>query len=117
MVFKPKTPCFWQKVFMKKIVKPPNRYAFGKEEIEAIKECIQYYQNLETDPPYDGFYQKRFEDDFSKKMGGGFALAVSTGSSACFLAIKALELPKGSSVLMSPVTDTSTLSSILLSTC
>ena len=93
---------------------PPKRKAFGEAEILGIKECIDYYQELETDPPYDGFFQKRFEKCFTNKMGGGYSIAVSSGSSACYLAIKSLELPKGSTVLMSPVTDTSSLCSIIL---
>ena len=99
---------------MKKIIKAPNREAFGKEEINSINDCIKYYQDIKGDPPYDGLFQKRFEKEFSKKMGGGYSLAVSSGSTSCFLALQALELPKGSTVLMSPVTDTSTLCSILL---
>ena len=47
-------------------------------------------------------------------MGGGHADAVATGTAALFVAIAALSLPKGSEVLVSPITDPGTLSAIVL---
>jgi len=95
-------------------VKAPYRNAFGAAERDAIREMLDYYKGAAQDPPYYGLYQQRFEAKFSDSMGKGFALAVNSGSSATYVAIKALELPLGSSILMSPVTDTSTLISIIL---
>jgi len=48
-------------------------------------------------------------------MGGGYADAVATGTAALYVAIAALDLPKGSEVLVSPITDPGTLSAIVLS--
>ncbi len=48
-------------------------------------------------------------------MGGGYADAVATGTAALYVAIAALDLPKGSEVLVSPITDPGTLSAIILS--
>ena len=95
-------------------MRPPYRNAFGEAERSVIYELLDYYRNREEDPPYCGIYQQKFEQSFSSFMGGGFSIAVNSGSSATYVAIKALELPKGSTVLMSPVSDTSTLISILL---
>ena len=47
-------------------------------------------------------------------MGGGYADAVSSGTAACYIAIAALNLPKGSDVLISPVTDSGPLNSIIM---
>ena len=99
---------------MEAILKPNFRKAFGKCEEKALLECIQYYRNRDEDPPYDGYFQKKYQSSYSEKMGGGYSIAINTGSSACYLAILSLELDKGSKVLLSPVTDTSSLISIIM---
>jgi len=91
------------------------RVGFGDAESDMIVECIKYYRSNNQDPPYDGIYQKRFEEEFCKLIDqSGRAVAVCSGSAACYLAIKSLQLPKGSSVLLSPVSDTSSIMAILL---
>jgi dTDP-4-amino-4,6-dideoxygalactose transaminase len=47
-------------------------------------------------------------------MGGGYADAVATGTSALYISVAALDLPKGSEVLVSPITDPGTLAAIVL---
>jgi dTDP-4-amino-4,6-dideoxygalactose transaminase len=47
-------------------------------------------------------------------MGGGYADAVATGTAALFVAVAALDLPKGSEVIVSPITDPGSLSAIIL---
>ena len=92
----------------------PFRGAFGVEEEAILQEAIRYYRDNQVDPPYDGIYEKKFCSDFSNFMGGGYADAVSSGTAACFIAIAALNLPKGSDVLISPVTDSGPLNSIIM---
>tara|TARA_Y100000389_G_C17471474_1_gene531640 strand:- start:18933 stop:20189 length:1257 start_codon:yes stop_codon:yes gene_type:complete len=91
----------------------PARYAIGKSEKKAVNEVINYYSKMKEDPPYDGVYQKKFENNFSKKMGNGFSLAVCSGSVACFIGVKSLNLPKNSEVIVSPVTDSGSLFAII----
>ncbi len=99
---------------MKKIKKAPAREAFSDLEYQSVLKCMQYYRNRKTDPPYDGIYQKKLESAFSSKMNGGFSIAVNSGSSASYIAIKSLQLKKNEKILMSPVSDSSTLLSIIL---
>ena len=89
---------------MTKISNSFHRNAFGEDEEKALLECISYYRKKNQDPPYDGFFQKKYEKAFSNKIGDGFTIAVNTGSSACYLAILSLELPKGSTILNSEST-------------
>lgn len=91
----------------------PSRKAITKKEIDYINYALNYYQNLDEDPPYDGYFQKLFENDFSKKMKGGFSAAVCSGSVACFVGLRAMGLPKKSEVLISPVTDSGSLFAII----
>jgi len=92
----------------------PPRLALGDDEQRMVMECMAYYRENEVDPGYQGIYEKRYTDAFVAMMGGGHADAVATGTSALFVAVAALDLPKGSEVLVSPITDPGSLSAIIL---
>ena len=92
----------------------PPRLALGDAELKMIQECLSYYREQKTDPGYQGPFEKMYTDAFVAMMGGGYADAVATGTSALYIAVAALNLPKGSEVLVSPITDPGTLSAIIL---
>ena len=92
----------------------PPRLALGEDELRMIQECVTYYRERQVDPGYQGAFEKLYTDAFVDFMGGGYADAVATGTSALYVAIAALDLPKGSEVLVSPITDPGTLSAIIL---
>lgn len=85
-------------------VKMPSRYSFGKNENKEIKKMIAYYRSRGEDPKYAGLWEKKYCLEFSKYMGGGYSDAVATGTGAIYVAMKSLEIEKGSDVIMSPVT-------------
>jgi perosamine synthetase len=95
----------------------PYREAFGESEIQAVYSVINFYKNKHEDPPYSGYFQKIFENSFSEKMGGGYSLAVSAGSIACYIAVRALNLPKGSEIIVGPATDSGSLFAIVQAGC
>jgi dTDP-4-amino-4,6-dideoxygalactose transaminase len=66
------------------------------------------------DPGYQGHFEKLYTDAFVQSIGGGYADAVATGSAAVFIALRALSLPKGSEVLLSPITDPGTVAAIIM---
>ena len=84
--------------------KMPSRFSFGPKENLEIKKMIAYYKSKGEDPKYSGLWEKKFCSEFSKFMGGGYSDAVATGTGAIYVAMKALEIPKKSDVIMSPVT-------------
>lgn len=92
----------------------PSRQALGETELKMIQECLAYYREHNTDPGYQGPFEKMYTDAFVAMMGGGYADAVATGTAALYVAIAALDLPKGSEVLVSPITDPGTLSAVIL---
>lgn len=92
----------------------PPRSALGDAEIKMLEQAIAYYREQRLDPGYQGTFEKMYTDAFVALMGGGYADAVATGTAALYVAIAALELPKGSEVLVSPITDPGTLSAIIL---
>ena len=92
----------------------PPRLALGDEEVRMIQEVIAYYRERQIDPGYQGPFEKLYTDAFVAMMGGGYADAVATGTASLFVALAALDLPKGSEVLISPITDPGSLSAIIL---
>ena len=92
---------------------PPFRGAMGEAERQAVLDVLAYYESSQADPPYEGIFQKKFENEFAKLMGGGCARAVSSGSVSCFVAIRALRLPLGSEVIVPGVTDSGSIFAIV----
>ncbi len=92
----------------------PPRFALGDAEVKMIEEVITFYRGQLLDPGYQGSFEKLYTDAFVAMMGGGYADAVATGTSALFVALAALELPEGSEVLVSPITDPGAISAIIL---
>jgi dTDP-4-amino-4,6-dideoxygalactose transaminase len=92
----------------------PPRCALGEAESEALQEAVCYYRDKKIDPGYQGIFERRYTDAFVRFMGGGYADAVATGTAALYIAVAALRLPRGSEVIVSPVTDPGCLSAIVL---
>ncbi|WP_027186545.1 DegT/DnrJ/EryC1/StrS family aminotransferase [Desulfovibrio inopinatus] len=92
----------------------PPRKAFGQAERALLQEAIDYYVSRDEDPPYQGHYEQKFCDAFSQYMGGGFTDAVASGTASVYIALAALNLPKGSEVIISPVTDSGPLNCIIM---
>ena len=92
----------------------PPRLAMGEAERAAVLEILDYYRERGVDPGYQGHFEKLYTDAFVAFMGGdGFADAVSTGTVAVYLALAALGLPRGSEVIVSPITDPGTLAAVI----
>lgn len=92
----------------------PARLALGEDELRMVQEVIDYYRERKVDPGYQGTFEKLYTDEFVAMMGGGYADAVATGTSALYIAVAALNLPKGSEVLVSSITDPGTLAAVVL---
>lgn len=102
---------FW---FHKKSFPATPRRLFGVAHLAAIKDVFRYYQKTGVDFGYQGEFEKRYTDAFVAYQGGGYADAVATGTASVFVAVATLELPVGSHVICSPVTDPGTVSAIIL---
>lgn len=91
----------------------PARFAVGPAEHAMIEEALNYYKDRGVDFGYQGPFEERYNNLFADFMGGGYADAVATGTIALFVALAALQLPKGSQVLVSPITDPGSISAII----
>lgn len=90
----------------------PPRRAMGLSEILSMAQCIFYYWRRGLDPGYDGKFEDLFCEKFSEFQGGGYSDAVSSGCASLLIALKCANLPKGSIVATSPVTDASVIGAI-----
>jgi dTDP-4-amino-4,6-dideoxygalactose transaminase len=99
--------------FRKKSPNPPRRL-FGREELAAVREVFRHAWRTGVDFGYQGEFEKRYTEAFVAYQGGGYADAVATGTASVFVAVAALELPAGSHVICSPITDPGTVSAIIL---
>ena len=79
-----------------------------------VNRVLEHYRQRQVDPGYQGVFEKRYTDLFVEMMGGGYADAVATGTASLYVALAALDLPKGSEVLVSPITDPGSLAAIVL---
>ena len=94
---------------MKKVWYAPNRLeAYGEKEIKAVEESLRAGWLA-------GFGPRtiEFEEKIAKEFGKKFGVFVNSGSSACLLAIAALDLPKGSKIITPALTFSTTLAPII----
>ncbi len=78
-----------------KIFVPVNRPLIGKEELINVKKCIEGGWISSS-----GNYIKKFENNFSKLVDRKYAIAVSSGTGALDIAIKALNFKKGDEIIV-----------------
>jgi len=94
---------------MKKIWYAPNKLeAYGEEEISAVVKTLR-------DGWLAGFGPRsiEFEEKIAKEFGKKYGVFVNSGSSACLLAIAALNLPKGCKIITPALTFSTTLAPII----
>jgi len=93
----------------KKVWYAPNKFeSYGEAEIKAVEECLR-------DGWIAGFGPRsiEFEKRIAEKFGKRFGVFVNSGSSACLLALAALNLPKGSEVITPACTFSTTVAPII----
>jgi perosamine synthetase len=91
----------------------PPRMLFDEDVLEVVKEVFLDSWDTEVDFGYQGKYEAAYCRLFSDFQGGGYADVVCTGTVAVYLAVAALELPVGSEVVVSPITDPGTINAII----
>ncbi|MBI4116592.1 DegT/DnrJ/EryC1/StrS family aminotransferase [Candidatus Pacearchaeota archaeon] len=94
---------------MKKIWYAPNKFeSYGEEEIKEVESCLR-------DGWLAGFGPRslEFEEKISEIFGKKYGVFVSSGSSACLLALACLKLPKGTKVITPACTFSTTLAPIV----
>lgn len=93
----------------RKVWYAPNKFeSYGEEEIKAVENCLR-------DGWLAGFGPRsiEFEEKIAKRFGKKYGVFVNSGSSACLLALAALDLPKGSKIITPACTFSTTLAPII----
>ena len=94
---------------MKKVWYAPYKFeSYGEEEIKAVEESLRSGWLGGQGPK-----SVEFEEKIAKRFGKKFGVFVNSGSSACLLAIAALDLPKGCKIITPACTFSTTLAPIL----
>lgn len=93
----------------KKVWYAPNKFeSYGEEEIKAVELCLR-------DGWLAGFGPRsiEFEEKIAKRFGKKYGVFVNSGSSACLLALAALDLPKRCKIITPACTFSTTLAPII----
>ena len=94
---------------MKKVWYAPYKFeSYGEEEIKAVEDSLRSGWLGGQGPK-----SVEFEKAIAKRFGKKYGVFVNSGSSACLLAIAALDLPKGSKIITPACTFSTTLAPII----
>ena len=91
----------------------PSRKLFDKEELRAVIQVFEKSWEKGVDFSYQGEFEQLYTEAFCQFQNGGLADAVCSGTMAVYLALAALDLPKNSDVVVSPVTDPGGITPVL----
>jgi dTDP-4-amino-4,6-dideoxygalactose transaminase len=96
----------------------PRRRHIGAEERAAAMRVFDREIREGNAVIYNGPEQKAYQEAFTRYLGGeGYATAVNSGTNAIYIALRALELPPGSEVIVSAVTNTGCTMPVALLNC
>lgn len=83
----------------------PARFHFGQEEKAAADALFDQAIATGNAIGYSGSEEEAFGKEFAEYLGGGYADGVNAGTNAVYVALKSLDLPPFSEVIVSCVTD------------
>jgi dTDP-4-amino-4,6-dideoxygalactose transaminase len=83
----------------------PARALIGSEERAAVNALLDETVQSGREFGYDGPAEEAYCREFAEFMGGGYADAVSSGTTAIYVALKALEIEPFTEVIVSSITD------------
>lgn len=95
----------------------PNRFLIGDEEKNAVMALFEKSIASGNASGYNGPEEDKYCKDFSEFMGGGFADGVNSGTTAVYVALKALNPEPYTEIIVSPVTDPGGIMPIPLLNC
>lgn len=94
---------------MKKVWYAPYKFeSYGEEEVKAVEDALRSGWLGGQGPK-----SVEFEEAIAKRFGKKYGVFVNSGSSACLLAIAALDLPKGCKIITPACTFATTLAPII----
>lgn len=95
----------------------PKRQLFGSAEKQAAVDLFDRAMAAGEAFGYNGPEETAYCNEFSEYLGGGFADAVNSGTTALYVALRALEIEPFSEVIVPPVTDPGGVMPVPLMAC
>lgn len=95
----------------------PGRGLLGPEEKAAADALFDQAIASGEAFGYNGPAEERYCREFAKFMGGGYADAVNSGTTAVYVALRALNIEPFTEVIVSPITDPGGMMPIVLLNC
>lgn len=95
----------------------PARGSIGREEKEAVNALFDAVIETGGTILYNGPEEEAYCREFAEYMGQGYADAVNSGTSAVYVALRALDIKPFSEVVASPMTDPGGMMPIALLNC
>jgi len=83
----------------------PARSLIGAEERDAVVALFDQAIASGSAPGYNGPAEQAYCEAFAESLGGGFADAVNSGTTALYCALRALGLEPFTEIIVSPITD------------
>ncbi len=96
---------------------PTGRFHFGVEEKAAVDALFDEAIGTGNAIGYNGPQETEFCKEFAEYIGAGYADGVNSGTTAVFVALKALDLPPFSEVVVGCVTDCGGVMPIVMNNC
>jgi len=95
----------------------PSRSLIGIEERNAVNALFDEAIRSGNAPGYNGPTETAYCEEFAEFMGGGYADAVNSGTSAVYVALRALEIEPFTEVIVGTITDPGGIMPIPLLNC
>lgn len=95
----------------------PRRGLFTEKEKAAVVRLFDRSIATGVDFGYNGKEEEAYCSEFAEFLGGGYADAVNSGTSAVYVALRALELEPFTEVICPPVTDPGGVMPVPLMNC
>ena len=95
----------------------PGRYHFGKEEKTAVDALFDEAMKTGNAPGYNGPEEEAFCKEFAGFMGAKYADGTNGGTNSVYVALKALNLPPFSEVVVGCVTDPGGMMPVVINNC
>ena len=95
----------------------PGRCHFGKEEKAAVDALFDEAIRTGNAPGYNGPEEEAFCREFAAFMGAEYADGTNGGTNSVYVALKALNLPPFSEVVVGCVTDPGGIMPVVINNC
>lgn len=95
----------------------PERIILGVEEKAAVDKLFDDAIAGIAPIGYNGAAEQAYCEEFAAFMGGGFADAVNSGTTAVYVALRALDLEPFTEVIVGPITDAGGMMPVAMINC